>query len=57
MQAGIPAVPDEAELPSWARTLLRLPRLPLVEDVTVCPACHLLTRTIRWAMSPPQHGR
>ncbi|MGW3356726.1 oxygenase MpaB family protein [Streptomyces bungoensis] len=43
-------------LPSWARTLLRLPRLPLVEDVTVRPAGHLLTRTIRWAMSPQPHG-
>ncbi|KUN79101.1 hypothetical protein AQJ66_29130 [Streptomyces bungoensis] len=44
-------------LPSWARTLLRLPRVPLVEDVTVRPAGHLLTRTIRWAMSPPPYRR
>ncbi|MEU4038455.1 hypothetical protein [Streptomyces collinus] len=57
LQAGIPAVHDEAELPSWARTLLRLPRLPLGEDVTVRPADHLLTGTIRWAISPPRHGR
>ncbi|MEV7687814.1 oxygenase MpaB family protein [Streptomyces bungoensis] len=42
-------------LPSWARTLLRLPRVPFVEDFTVRPAGHLLTRTIRWAMSPPPH--
>ncbi|MFJ9833273.1 oxygenase MpaB family protein [Streptomyces sp. NPDC101169] len=40
-------------LPDWARELLRLPRLPLVEDLTVRPAGHLLTRTIRWAMAPP----
>ncbi|GEK01903.1 hypothetical protein TNCT1_41790 [Streptomyces sp. 1-11] len=39
-------------LPDWARALLRLPRLPLVEDLTVRPAGHLLTRTIRWAMAP-----
>ncbi len=40
-------------LPDWARALLRLPRVPLVEDLTVRPAGHLLTRTIRWAMAPP----
>ncbi|WP_250402146.1 oxygenase MpaB family protein [Streptomyces cellostaticus] len=40
-------------LPDWARALLRLPRIPLVEDLTVRPAGHLLTRTIRWAMAPP----
>jgi uncharacterized protein (DUF2236 family) len=41
-----------ALLPSWARTLLWLPRLPLVEDLTVRPAGEALTRTIRWALSP-----
>ncbi|MGQ4416186.1 oxygenase MpaB family protein [Streptomyces sp. SAS_269] len=40
-------------LPDWARCLLRLPRVPLVEDLTVRPVGHLLTRTIRWAMAPP----
>ncbi len=40
-------------LPPWARSLLRLPRLPAVEDIAVTPAGRALTRTIRWAMSPP----
>ncbi|MEU4037469.1 oxygenase MpaB family protein [Streptomyces collinus] len=42
-------------LPPWARNLLRLPRVPLVEDLTVRPAGHLLVATIRWAMRPPAH--
>lgn len=41
-----------ALLPSWARTMLWLPRLPLVEDLTVRPAGEALTRTIRWALHP-----
>ncbi|MDO0929284.1 oxygenase MpaB family protein [Streptomyces sp. TG1A-8] len=40
-------------LPPWARVLLRLPRVPLVEETAVHPAGRLLTRTIRWAMTPP----
>lgn len=54
---GVLAAAGVTLLPSWARTLLRLPRVPLVEDVTVRPAGHLLTRTIRWAMSPPPQSR
>ncbi|MFV0137782.1 oxygenase MpaB family protein [Streptomyces sp. HMX87] len=42
-----------ASLPPWARDLLRLPRIPVVEDLTVVPAGAVLTRTIRWAMTPP----
>ncbi|MFF3941385.1 oxygenase MpaB family protein [Streptomyces phaeofaciens] len=42
-----------ALLPPWARAMLRLPRLPVVEDIAVRPAGHVLTRTIRWAMAPP----
>ncbi|KYK13468.1 MULTISPECIES: oxygenase MpaB family protein [Streptomyces] len=41
-----------AVLPYWARSLLRLPRLPVVEDVAVRPAGRALTHVIRWAMSP-----
>ncbi|POX48105.1 DUF2236 domain-containing protein [Streptomyces sp. Ru71] len=41
-----------ALLPPWARSMLWLPRLPLVEDLTVRPAGEALTRTIRWAMHP-----
>ncbi|MEV6764450.1 oxygenase MpaB family protein [Streptomyces sp. NPDC051105] len=50
---GVLAANAVTLLPSWARSLLRLPRLAVVEDVTVRPAGQLLTRTIRWAMSTP----
>ncbi|MBT2478837.1 oxygenase MpaB family protein [Streptomyces sp. ISL-94] len=40
-------------LPPWARELLGLPRLPLVERMCVRPAGHALTGAIRWAMRPP----
>jgi len=43
-----------ALLPPWARGMLRLPRLPLVEPLAVRPAGQVLTRTIRWAMHPPE---
>lgn len=39
-----------ALLPPWARGMLWLPRLPLVESVAVRPTGQALTRTIRWAM-------
>ncbi|PWI17897.1 DUF2236 domain-containing protein [Streptomyces sp. Act143] len=42
-----------ALLPPWARTMLGLPHLPLVESLAVRPAGQMLTRTIRWAMTPP----
>jgi uncharacterized protein (DUF2236 family) len=40
-------------LPRWARATLGLPHLPVVERTCVQPAGHALTRTIRWAMTPP----
>lgn len=40
-------------LPAWARAPLRLPYLPVVENTGVRLAGHLLTRGIRWAMTPP----
>jgi uncharacterized protein (DUF2236 family) len=40
-------------LPVWARRPLWLPYLPLTEAVAVRGAGSLLTRTIRWAMTPP----
>ena len=43
-----------ALLPSWARGMLWLPRLPLVDDLAVRPTGQALTRTIRWAMTPPR---
>ncbi|MDH6436348.1 uncharacterized protein (DUF2236 family) [Streptomyces sp. SAI-144] len=45
-----------ALLPSWARDMLWLPRLPLVDDLAVRPTGQALTRTIRWAMTPPRSG-
>ena len=42
-----------AALPPWARKPLGLPRVPGVEEVCVRPAGKALTRTIRWAMTPP----
>ncbi|MEU5047900.1 oxygenase MpaB family protein [Streptomyces griseorubiginosus] len=41
-------------LPAWARPMLWLPRLPLVETMAVRPTGQALTRTIRWAMTRPQ---
>ena len=43
-----------ALLPRWARRPLRIPRLPLTEAVAVRAAGVVITRTIRWAMSPPR---
>lgn len=40
-------------LPRWARWPLRLPYLPVTEEVGVRAAGELLTRTLRWAMSAP----
>ncbi|MFG3078440.1 oxygenase MpaB family protein [Streptomyces sp. NPDC048225] len=42
-----------AVLPPWARELLRLPRLAVVEDLAVRPVGRALTGAIRWAMTPP----
>ncbi|WP_344321138.1 oxygenase MpaB family protein [Streptomyces macrosporus] len=42
-----------ALLPRWAREPLRLPHLPVIEEIAVPPAGQVLTRTIRWAMAPP----
>ncbi|AVV47079.1 DUF2236 domain-containing protein [Streptomyces sp. P3] len=42
-----------ALLPDWARGMLSLPRVPVVEQFAVRPAGQVLTRTIRWAMTPP----
>ncbi|HEX5568580.1 MAG TPA: oxygenase MpaB family protein [Streptomyces sp.] len=42
-----------ALLPPWAREPLRLPYVPVVEETAVRLAGLGLTRTIRWAMTPP----
>ncbi|MET8076886.1 oxygenase MpaB family protein [Streptomyces sp. NPDC005303] len=54
---GVLAANAVALLPPWARSVLRLPRLPVVEGLTVRPAGLLLTHTIRWAMSPGARAR
>ncbi|MCQ9129967.1 MULTISPECIES: oxygenase MpaB family protein [Streptomyces] len=46
-----------ALLPSWARTMLWLPRVPVVEGLAVRPAGQVLTRAIRWVMTPPGRAR
>lgn len=49
---GVLAANAVALLPPWARGVLRLPRVPVVEPLAVQPAGLLLTHTIRWAMTP-----
>ncbi|MFE9017863.1 oxygenase MpaB family protein [Streptomyces sp. NPDC007808] len=51
------AVNAVALLPPWARGMLWLPRVPVVEDLAVLPTGQALTRTIRWAMRPPRQAR
>ncbi|MDW8808481.1 oxygenase MpaB family protein [Streptomyces scabiei] len=46
-----------ALLPPWAGGMLRLPRVPVVENLAVRPTGQVLTRTIRWAMTPPSRSR
>ncbi|HSE69766.1 MAG TPA: oxygenase MpaB family protein [Nocardioidaceae bacterium] len=43
-----------ALLPKWAREPLSLPWLPRVEGLVVHRAGTAITRTIRWAMAPPE---
>lgn len=43
-----------ATLPRWARRHLYLPHLPVTEAVVVRALGEGVTRTIRWAMTPPQ---
>lgn len=41
-------------MPRWSRRKLLLPYLPLTERVVVRTAGEAVTRTIRWAMTPPE---
>jgi uncharacterized protein (DUF2236 family) len=43
-----------ALMPRWARAHLALPWLPPVDTVVARPAGAAITRTIRWAMAPPE---
>ncbi|WP_460072335.1 oxygenase MpaB family protein [Streptomyces sp. YKOK-I1] len=49
---GVLAANAVALLPRWASEQLRLPRVPLVEDVCLLPLGRATTATIRWAMAP-----
>ena len=42
-----------ALMPAWTRVPLRLPWLPVSEAVALRPAGELVTRTLRWATTPP----
>jgi uncharacterized protein (DUF2236 family) len=41
-------------MPAWARAELRLPWVPALSNALARPAGEAITRTIRWAMAPPQ---
>ncbi|MFJ2961615.1 oxygenase MpaB family protein [Streptomyces collinus] len=43
-------------LPPWARGMLWLPRVPVVEDLAVRPTGRALTRTIRWVLAPAREA-
>lgn len=44
-------------LPAWSRLPLRLPWFPVAERTVAQPAGALLTRTLRWALSPEAPDR
>ncbi|KUM82391.1 MULTISPECIES: oxygenase MpaB family protein [Streptomyces] len=54
---GVLAANAVALLPPWARSVLRLPRIPVVEGLAVQPSGLLLTHTIRWAMTSGARSR
>lgn len=39
-------------LPAWARNMLMLPMLPGTEPLLVRPAAQMMTKTLRWALTP-----
>ena len=41
-----------ALMPAWTRLPLRLPWFPVAEAVAIRPAGEVVTRTLRWALSP-----
>ena len=50
---GMIATAAVALMPTWTRWPLRLPWLPVTEAVAIRPAGDLITRTLRWAIRPP----
>ena len=51
---GLVVAAAVALLPRWTRWPLRLPWLPVTETVALRPAGELITRTLRWAITPTQ---
>ncbi|MEM8619782.1 MAG: oxygenase MpaB family protein [Actinomycetota bacterium] len=51
---GLIAAAAVALMPRWTRWPLRLPWLPVTETVALRPAGELVTRTLRWAITPSQ---
>ena len=49
---GMLAAAAVALMPTWTRWPLRLPWLPVTEAVALRPAGELVTRTLRWAITP-----
>ena len=49
---GLIAGAAVALMPAWTRVPLRLPWLPVAETVALRPAGEIVTRTIRWAITP-----
>jgi hypothetical protein len=50
---GVIAGAAVALMPAWTRLPLRLPWLPVSEAVAAAPAGEIVTRTLRWATTPP----
>jgi uncharacterized protein (DUF2236 family) len=50
---GLIAAAAIALMPAWTRIPLRLPWLPVTEAVALRPAGEIVTRAIRWAITPP----
>ncbi|MFF3846588.1 oxygenase MpaB family protein [Streptomyces sp. NPDC002328] len=53
---GVLAANAVSLLPGWAARELRLPRLPVVDDLCVRPLGHAMTATLRWAMAPARRA-
>jgi uncharacterized protein (DUF2236 family) len=51
---GLIAAAAVALMPAWTRIPLRLPWLPVTEAVALRAAGEIVTRTIRWAITPPE---
>lgn len=50
---GLIAAAAVSLMPTWTRLPLRLPWLPVTESLALRPAGEIVTRAIRWAVSPP----